>query len=103
MTTTATATAVAVALPEKREISIFCDSETGKASVRIFKYRNYNYKGGSVFDIGKEMDFFKLLEKFIFNHCVSMSEEEKENFSLWKPENEKVITYILEIKKEERV
>jgi hypothetical protein len=50
---------------KSKELSIYCDPETNTASVRIFKYRNYLWAGGTVMEIKKDSIIFKRMAELV--------------------------------------
>jgi len=58
----------------KKEIRISCDFETNTAIVRIFKYRNYTWSGGQVFELKRDCDRLKELGQIVLKYRDEKSE-----------------------------
>lgn len=82
---------------KSKEVKIFCDKETGVASVRIFKYRNYLWTGGKTLELKKGSPDLERVFCFILQHSTEPIDKSS---ILWKDDNESAITYVLEMKDE---
>lgn len=83
--------------PKSKEVKIFCDKETGVASVRVFKFRNYAWAGGKTLELKKDSPKLKRVFDIILQHLVEPIDKSS---ILWKEDNESAITYVLEMKDE---
>lgn len=77
-----------------RDIVVFCDKDTQTAFIRIFKYRNYLWAGGKVFELKKNSPLLEGINKNIIDFSVN---DLGKDFSLWQEDNEKAITYSLDM------
>lgn len=78
-----------------KEVMIFCDKETGTASIRIFKFRNYVWAGGKTFEVKKDSRTLGELFKVISSH---VGENVDKSSILWDDSKEVATTYVLEMK-----
>ena len=93
----------------KKEIRVSCDFENDTALVRIFKYRNYSWSGGRVYELKRESPRLKKLGEII-STCRDVKVENKmlSNFSeiFWQEKTEKAVSYNVDMsllkKKEEK-
>ena len=85
----------------KKEIKVFCDFETNKALVRIYKFKNGSWSGGKVYEVDRESPRLKKLANII-TECrnVKMESMVLTIFSdiFWNGRTEKAVTYHVDMK-----
>ena len=83
------------AMESKKEIRISCDFERGAALVRIFKYRDYSWSGGKVYELKRDCDRLKELGMIITKYCDKKSENKlwSNRETLWNEENLVAVGY----------
>lgn len=81
----------------RREIKIFFEKETENCFIRVFKFRNYEMKGGKTFCLKKNSKTLVKLFKIIVKNSVEPIVNES---FLWDDTKEVATTYVLEMKGE---
>ena len=83
-------------MSRKKEIKVFCDFETNKALVRIFKFKNGSWSGGKVYEVDRESSILENLANIITKYRdVKMESMVLTIFSdiFWNGKTEKAVTY----------
>ena len=80
----------------KKEIKVFCDFETNKALVRIYKFTNGSWSGSKVYEVDRESSILENLANIITKYRdVKMESLVLTIFSdiLWNGKTEKAVRY----------
>lgn len=83
----------------KKEIRISCDFENNMAYVRIFKFRNYSWSGGKVYELKRDSDRLKELSDIIVKYRDEKSENKvwSNKEIIWEGKSEIAIGYNLDM------
>lgn len=83
--------------PSQREIHVFCDFETNKALVRIFKYRNFSWSGGKVMEFDRESNTLKRIDFLIKKYGVENKSLLIQTNIFWNNKTEKAVKFCLDM------
>jgi hypothetical protein len=78
--------------PQKK-ILVSCDFDTNMALVKIWKFRNYSYSGGQVFELKRDSASLKRIARIIENYRTDSKDLTINKQILWNGKSEKAIGY----------
>jgi hypothetical protein len=90
-------------MADQKEVRVSCDFETNTALVRIFKFRNYTWSGGRVYELKRDCDRLKELGNLILKYQYKNGTDLLNSEIIWNDKAEIAISYKLDMSKKEKL